>query len=116
MNPKEYLMLERELSAVMRLCGDRIAAARKQADKAKPPHREEIRRATPNDIKVGTIIWNEKGDNGWFWNVVEEVHYPNDPFKAYTADDGCRYGLDGAWVYASPHPKKPQAAKPAKYK
>ena len=30
--------------------------------------------------------------------LVDEVLRPNDPFKAYTAEDGSRYGLDDAWV------------------
>jgi hypothetical protein len=50
----------------------------------------------------GKAIWKNvgvmmEGDNGPFWNVVEEVLRPNDLFKAYVAK-GSRYGLDDAWV------------------
>ena len=34
---------------------------------------------------------------GWYGTPGE--HYGDD-FRAYYADDGCRYGLYGAWVYA----------------
>jgi hypothetical protein len=59
---------------------------------------EDVRPAASDDIVVGQIVYHIDGDDGPFWNIVEEVLRPNDSFKAYCADDGCRYGLDGAWV------------------
>jgi hypothetical protein len=59
---------------------------------------DNLRPATASDVKVGAIIWYKHGDEDHFWQMVEEVHYPDDAFKAYTAHDGCRYGLDDAWV------------------
>lgn len=63
-----------------------------------PPHR---RPASPSDIVEGAIIWYP----GWGedegianWKLVSEVLRPNDPWKAFCAEDGCRYGLDGAYV------------------
>jgi hypothetical protein len=57
-----------------------------------------LRPAIPQDITVGNLIWYKHGDNGHFWQIIEEVYRPSDPFKAYCAEDGCRYGLDDAWV------------------
>ena len=71
---------------------------------------KNLRPAKASDIVEGAIIWYPK----WAeledfdddmneipvqcWKEVYEVKWPDDAFKAYTADDGCRYGLDGAYV------------------
>ncbi len=60
------------------------------------PHR--LREAVASDIVDGQIIYYKDGDNGPFFQIVQEIMNPNDPFKAYVATDGCRYGLDGAYV------------------
>lgn len=58
-----------------------------------------LRAAAPRDIFVGNIILYAHDDAGdRFWAEVCEVLRPNDQWKAYVADDGCRYGLDGAHV------------------
>jgi len=56
--------------------------------------------ATAKDIIEGTIIWYPEWeeDEGRCWNVVGEVLNPSDSFKAYYAHEGCRYGLEGAFV------------------
>ncbi len=65
---------------------------------------QNLRPATAEDIKVGARIWYDGSDGldspsePYYCRVVEEVLHPNDPWKAYCADDGCRYGLDGAMV------------------
>ena len=59
---------------------------------------ENLRPATSKDIIEGAIIWYKHGDNGHFWQIVENVLRPSDPYKAYCAEDGCRYGLDDAWI------------------
>lgn len=98
MTPQEYIKFEDEQRAIIEGCEDRIFKARQKADKAKPPKRE-LRKAEPHDLtKQGTLVWHDNGDEGWFWNVVDEPLHFGDDFKAYVADDGCRYGLDGAWV------------------
>jgi len=58
----------------------------------------DFRPAEPKDIVEGAVILHQNGDNGPFERVVDEVLRPSDPWKAYCADDGCRYGLDDAWV------------------
>jgi hypothetical protein len=61
----------------------------------------KLRPATPKDIVEGAILWyphwSEKK-----WSMVVDVRYPDDQWKAYCADDGCRYGLDGAFVEVAP--------------
>lgn len=57
-----------------------------------------FRPATPEDIIVENVIWYQGGDDGIFWQIIEEVYRSCDNFKAYCGEDGCRYGLDGAFV------------------
>lgn len=68
----------------------------------------------PSDIVEGAIIWypewvdvreysceDDEDDEGVqvaLWTEVCEVLCPNDDFKAFHALDGCRHGLDGAFV------------------
>lgn len=58
-----------------------------------------LRKAEASDIVEGATIWypaNEYRDA--YVNTVVAVRYPSDLFKAYVAEDGSRYGLDGAYV------------------
>ena len=59
---------------------------------------ENTKEATAEDIVIGKVIWYRDRLGGGHWQVVEEVLKPNDLFKAYCAEDGCRYGLEGALV------------------
>ena len=74
-----------------------------------------LRPATAEDIKVGALIWYDASDSldstsePYYCMVVEEVLRPNDPWKAYSAEDGCRYGLDGAMVEIKPEAGTPKA-------
>jgi hypothetical protein len=61
------------------------------------PEMRMLRPATSADIVCGQVIYYPERANP-YWQIVEDVLHPNDPFKAYVADDGCRYGLDGAFV------------------
>lgn len=97
MTPEECIKIEKRERAIIRGAEAIITAARAEADKAKPP-KKSLRPARADDIKPGLIVWHDNGDYGWFWHVVEEPQHYGDSFKAYMADDGCRYGLDGAWV------------------
>jgi len=67
-----------------------------EARKAPLPLR--LRPAVADDIKRGALIWYKHGDDGPFWQIVDEVRNPNSAFKAYVAEDGSRYGLDDAFV------------------
>ena len=74
-----------------------------EAEKAKLP--KNLVKAEAKDIVEGNIIWypewHEDDEDYRLWNVVEEVLRPSDDWKAYCAQDGCRYGLDGAFVEAN---------------
>jgi len=79
-------------------------ALEKAEKEAKLP--EKLRPAVASDIVEGAIIWypdwrdEEHGNEPdcRLWNMVDEVMYPNDDWKAYVAHDGCRYGLYAAFV------------------
>lgn len=98
MTPEEFLQIQARCNAQIDVLRNEIYLAYLKAKNCPPP--EQRRRAEPRDITVGNVIWYERSEQygGWFWNVVEEVRYPDDDFKAYVADDGCRYGLKDAWV------------------
>jgi len=57
-----------------------------------------FRKATPEDITVGNTVYLLGDENEIYTQTIEEVLRPDDQWKAYVADDGCRYGLDGLYV------------------
>ena len=61
------------------------------------PHIELLRKATPKDIVDNAVIYYPHKPEP-YWQIIDQVLYPADVFKAYVARDGCRYGLDGAYV------------------
>ena len=79
-----------------------LAIVRSEVDACPPPVKR--RPAEAKDIREGTVIWHIRAaeHGGDYWNVVDEVRDPHDPFKAYVADDGCRHGLDGAYIDLDP--------------
>lgn len=98
LTPHDYLRILDEQNAIIEAATEKIDAARKAANKCPPP--KNRRPACAKDIQPGAVIWHER-DQRWggdYWHVVEELLHYGDPWKAYTADDGCRYGLDGAYV------------------
>jgi hypothetical protein len=101
MTPEEYIKLRDAVSEIITPLRESVEKARELADSCFPP--EARRRATPSDIVVGAIIWHwrEEKHGGWYWHEIYEVQYQGDDFKAYVADDGCRYGLHEAWVRSS---------------
>jgi hypothetical protein len=79
------------------------------------PIPENLRPATSKDIVEGAILWypefrhntvdlenpdydEDEAHEARAWRMVELVERPRDRFKAFSADDGCRYGLEGAFV------------------
>ncbi len=62
------------------------------------PSRTFLRPAKASDIKVGRVIYYPDSDDFMGWFVVTELLHYGDDWKAFEADDGCRYGLDGAFV------------------
>lgn len=62
---------------------------------------EEIglfRQATELDIVVGNVVYIVGDDDILYRKEIEEVLSPSDPWKAFCAEDGCRYGLDDLYV------------------
>ena len=97
MTPEKYVEEKSLLGAEINALRKKIAEMEDEALKSKFP--ANVRAATPDDIVVGQIIWYRRDNE--HWQVIEEVMKPDDPFKAYCAEDGCRYGLDGAFVRAT---------------
>jgi hypothetical protein len=60
----------------------------------------KLRPATASDIVDGAVLWYPEW-TGRKWAMVEEVLRPADPWKAYSSDDGARYGLEGAFMEVS---------------
>ena len=81
-----------------------IEEALEAATAAKLP--KKLRPAEASDIVEGALLWypehGQKADEDCdalpYWKMVEYVSYPNDDYKGYTANCGCRYGLAGAFV------------------
>lgn len=99
MTPSEYLQVEREQEAIIAKAKRRIYDARILAEQSPLP--KNLRRARAEDIVEGAIIWYTKKTVGLGccrWSVVSEPMYYGDSFRAYLADDGSRYGLDGAYI------------------
>ena len=57
-----------------------------------------FRPATELDIVVGNIVYLIGDDDVLYRKEIEEVLSPGDPWKAFCAEDGCRYGLDDLYV------------------
>lgn len=95
-------MTAKQFIALRDTCRAKIDYLRNQIDQAQSevefPPVQKLRPAQACDIVIDAIIYYFDGDNGPFWRIVEEPLHYGDAFKAYEADDGCRYGLDGAFV------------------
>jgi hypothetical protein len=61
---------------------------------------DNLRAAVAKDIQEDAVIWYPRvGDcEGATWAIVYEPLYYGDAWKAFTAHDGCRLGLHGAFV------------------
>ena len=96
--PKKYKEIEDKQRAIINSAQRIIRQAYESAKESPLP--KNLRSATSDDIKINNVIWYPNGGDDWtpFWKIVEEVLYPSDPWKAYCAEDGCRYGLCGAYV------------------
>ncbi len=94
MTPEDYIEIRDNQDAIIekaeKIKYDAILEA------AACPAPFDLRPATPDDIKLNNVIWSFNED-GAYWHIVEEIHNPSDSFKGYSFE-GCRYGLDGAFV------------------
>lgn len=95
MTPKAYLRLKKRQERIIQLAEREIEQAMGQVV-IPPVHR--LRNAEPADIVKGRIIFYLRDSEPDYWQVVSEVRNPDDDFKAYMAEDGCRYGLANAYV------------------
>ena len=57
-----------------------------------------FRMATATDITEGNIVYLVGDGDVLYPKTVAEVLYPDDDWKAFCAEDGCRYGLYDLWV------------------
>ena len=109
--PEAYLEIRKTLRSQLR-------AVEKEVKKFNIPSKDLLRKATSKDVVEGAVFYypckkydedreeecptcHEECDSfhvGGFWSIVEKVLYASDGFKAYEGNDGCRYGLDGAYV------------------
>ncbi len=97
----DFLELERSLKyheELLEPMRKAVVAARRKAEQLPIP--ANARPATPADIKVGQVVWYSDFDEGaqTTWVRVDVVICPNSQQKAFVAEDGCRYGLDGALI------------------
>ena len=97
MTPAEYQRLRKPiLDAIDQL---RAADVAMYESTLQSPLPANLRPATADDIHPDAIIWYKHGgENGYFWQIVDRPLHYGDAFKAYEAEDGCRYGLHDAWV------------------
>lgn len=62
-----------------------------------------FRKAEPKDIIEGKTVFLVGDEDILYRLVIEEVLRPDDQWKAFSADDGCRYGLEDLWVVTTPN-------------
>lgn len=97
MTPAEYVQLRQPIEEAIDRLRDAKLAMWESANQSPLP--ANLRPATADDIQPDAIIWYKHGDeHGYFWQIVDRPLYYGDSFKAYEAEDGCRYGLDDAWI------------------
>jgi hypothetical protein len=97
MTGNEFVAVRDALQAVIREAEVQIQAAR---ERVLIPPISQLRPARAEDIKPGSVLYYrvDEAEPEHYWKLVVEVLHPDDDFKAYFADDGCRYGLHRAWV------------------
>lgn len=57
-----------------------------------------FRTAKASDIIIGKIVYLIGDRDEMHKKIIQEVYNPNDDFKAFIADDGCRYGLYDLYI------------------
>jgi len=98
MTPEEFADIKKEQVQIIAMAQETIEAARLEASLSKIP--ENVRPATADDLVEGNVIWHIQPDGYGdpYWHIIEMVDHRTSRFKGYCADDGCRYGLDRAFV------------------
>jgi len=95
MTPKQYQDIARREKKIIDEARTKIHDAFCLAETCPLPR--NLRPTKAKDIIKGAIIWHKIGDNEHFWQIIKEVNI-NDSFRAYCAEDGCRYDLDNAYI------------------
>lgn len=97
--PERFVLLRNQKAAQIALMECRVEELQKQAAACSLP--ADLRPAVASDIVLDAVIWYptwaDDPEDIQAWAIVEEVLRPSDSFKAYYYD-GCRYGLNGAFV------------------
>lgn len=57
-----------------------------------------FRKAVPKDIVVDKTVFLLGDENEIYTKTIKEVLRPDDQWKAFYADDGCSYGLEGLYI------------------
>ena len=57
-----------------------------------------FRKAIATDIVEGAVVYLLGDDNDIHTITIDEVLRPDDQWKGFCGDDGCRYGLEGLYV------------------
>lgn len=63
-----------------------------------PGKKNTYRQATERDIILDNTVYIEGDDDKLHEMKIVKVLNPSDEWKAFYADDGCKYGLDGCFV------------------
>jgi hypothetical protein len=96
--PKQFVEYRAVFENGIRLNEECIERFRELAVNCPLP--EKLRPMIATDVVVGQVVWyqREDVDEGFpLWQIVEEIRDPRDKWKAFISN-GCRYGLDGAFV------------------
>lgn len=98
MTPKQYKKIAIQQELIIEQACNTIKFALDLAQKCSLP--SKLRPAISSDIFVGNILWYPPIEyrEEHYWKIVGDILSVNDNFKAYCAEDGCRYGLEGAFV------------------
>jgi len=93
MHVTDYITKQKEIQGEISILKDTIGHL---YDMIEIPDIDKLRPATAEDVVVGAVFYYPLKSMPYF-QIIESVRYPDDDWKAYVAEDGCRYGLHGAY-------------------
>jgi len=108
-NPDEYGIypttkfmdgMEAYLRTALQSERDKVDALRFDPNNAETnvPKMFGLREAEEADIFMGATVWLFGDYNIVYKKIVAELLHAGDPWKAFCADDGCRYGMLDLYV------------------
>lgn len=95
MTPKQFVKFRNRMDHIVRNIEKEVERTQRAVV---IPSFANVRPAKASDIVVGACIYYFKDQKFWFWSIISSVKWPDDDFKAYTGDDGCRHGLFNGFV------------------